>query len=130
LLYYIRMSTIVALSELGLCNQAPEVYEQLDRLIHQLDDCDKGRLAFYITTLILKEESKLHPVAIIQLMEYFQKTEIQCASMKKMLGDTIIEGIECKKCGKKLPKMTILHHINNVNSKCPHDEVEVEITKN
>lgn len=123
------MSTIVALSDLGLCNQSTEFYEQLDSMVQKLDECDKGRLAYYISTQVLKTETPLHPVAIIQLMEYFQKTEIQCASMKKMLGDTIIEGIECKKCGKKLPKMTILHHINNVNSKCPHDEVEIEITR-
>lgn len=123
------MSTTIALSDLGLQNKPTEFYQDLDRMIQQLDDCDKGRFAFYTTTLILREECKLHPVAIIQLMEYFQKTEIQCASMKKMLGDTIIDGIECKKCGKRLPKMTILHHIENVNSKCPHDEVEVVIEK-
>lgn len=122
-------SQTISLKDLGMKNQTDEKYAEIDGLIGGLDEMDKCRLMWYISCQLIKEETKLHPVAIIQLMETLQNTEIMCAKLKKMLGDTIIDNVECKKCGKCLPKMTILHHLQNVNRDCPHDRVEVEITK-
>jgi hypothetical protein len=122
------MSTEISFADLGMKTQSQEFYTALnDEYLEKLDDLDKARMAFYLSTQIVKGESKMHPVAIMALMELCQKCEVQCASIKKMLGDTIIESVECKKCNKRLPRMTILQHLNGVNAKCPHDDCEVEI---
>jgi hypothetical protein len=119
----------VSLKELGMKDQTEETYKLITDTVESLDELDKARLLYYITTQIIKDEMKMHPVAIISLMETIQNTEIQCAKLKKMLGDTVISGIECKKCKTVLPNMTILHHINGLNSQCPHTEIDVEIKK-
>ena len=119
----------ISLEEMGMKDQTTETYQAITDIVAGLDELDKARLLYYITNQIIKDEMKIHPVAIISLMEILQNTEIQCAKLKKMLGDTVISGIECKKCKTVLPSMTILHHINGLNSKCPHTEIDVEIEK-
>ena len=120
--------TTISLKDLGMKSQTDETYETITQIVDGLDELDKARLQYYITTQIVKAEMKMHPVAIITLMETIQNTEVLCAKLKKMLGDTIISGVECKKCKTILPNMTILHHISGLNSTCPHTEVEVEIS--
>ena len=122
-------SQTIALKDLGMSNQSDERYEEIDAMINGLDEMDKCRLMWYISTQIIKDEIKMHPVALIKMMETMQNTEIMCAKLKKMLGDVIVDGVVCKKCGKSLPKMTIMHHLSCINSECPHDAVEMEITK-
>jgi hypothetical protein len=121
--------TTVSLKDLGMTSQTDETYKTISDIVHSMDELDKARLQYYITTQIIKSEMKMHPLAIISLMETLQNTEILCAKLKKSLGDTVINGITCKKCGVVMPAMTILHHISGLNSKCPHDEIEVEIIK-
>ena len=121
--------TTVSLKDLGMISQTDETYKTISDIVDGMNELDKARLQYYITTQIVKSEMKMHPVAIISLMETLQNTEILCAKLKKMLGDTVINGITCKKCNVILPAMTILHHIGGINSKCPHDEIEVEIIK-
>ncbi len=120
------MSQTINFRELGCKEQPTEFYEDLEKKFDCLDELDKSRVLLFLSTKILATEMKMHPLVIMKLMENLQNMEINCAKMKKLLGDTKISSITCKKCGKVIPEMTMLMICQGVNQECPHD-IEIEI---
>ena len=123
------MSQTINFRELGCVEQPQEFYEDLENKFAMMDELDKSRVLLFLTTKILKEQMSLHPLVIMKVMENLQNVEIATAKMKKLLSDVKVSSLTCKTCGKCVPEMTMLMFCQGVNAKCPHDEIEIEITE-
>lgn len=123
------MSQTIDFRELGCKEQPQEFYQDLESKFAMMDELDKSRVLLYLTTKILSEEMRLHPLVIMKVMENLQNVEIATAKMKHLLGDVKVSSLTCKKCGKCVPQMTMKMFCQGVNAECPHDQIEVEINE-
>lgn len=119
--------TVINLAEYGCINRGEEFYLDLDHKFNSMDELDKSRTLLHFSTLIIKEDSKLHPVVIMKLLENIQNCEINCAKIKTVLANVKVNGMSCKLCGFKMPTMTMKMWCEGINKKCPHDEIEINI---
>jgi hypothetical protein len=117
----------INLAELGCVDKGEEFYTDLEHKFKSMDELDKSRAMLHFSSMVLSENMKLHPVIIMKLMENIQNCEINCAKIKKILGEVKVDGITCKHCNHKMPTMTMRMYCEGVNAKCPHNDVEIEI---
>lgn len=113
-------------SDFGLLPKPDEFYASIDALINEMDDMDLVRCMKYMASLICKTPRSYPPLVIITLMQELQNCELACAKLKEILGGIVLTGVVCKKCGKELPHMTILQHLEGVNKECPHTLVDID----
>lgn len=112
--------------DFGLSSKPDEFYASVNKLIDEMDDMDLVRCMKYMASNVCKTPRKYPPIVIMTLMQELQRCEMMCAKLKEILGGVVLTGVECKKCGRTLPHMTIMQHLEGVNKDCPHDLVEVD----
>lgn len=123
------MSDSINILELGCKQQTQEFYEDLEQKFVSLDELDKTRTILHFMSKILSDDMRIHPLVIYKMLENLQNIEIVSAKMKKLLSDVKVSPMTCKHCGKTVPTMTMRMFCEGVNAKCPHDEIDVEITE-
>lgn len=105
--------------------QLIEIQDQfayLEKHVMELDELDKCRYLRYVASKILSTNCRIQIEDLISMGDLCQKTEIVCATLKKIIIDTKVELI-CKKCEKKI-SMKLEHHLKGLNGECPHDQFE------
>ena len=100
-------------------------FKHLEKYVEDLDEIDKCRYLKYISSKILEKPLNVKAVDLLVMGDLVQTTEIVCAKLKTMIGDTKIKGIICKKCNKEVPEMRLKEHLSGVNKDCPHDTIEI-----
>ena len=100
-------------------------FKHLEKYVEDLDEIDKCRYLKYISTKILEKPLNVKAVDLLVMGDLVQTTEIVCAKLKTMIGDTKIKGIICKKFNKEVPEMRLKEHLSGVNKDCPHDTIEI-----
>ena len=117
----------VDLTKYGLTPQTSEFYETLTNQINQMDTLDKSTLINYILTNLFvgSENKQFHPVAIFNLVKILQEIANKAHTYKMRLAKIKIEGSRCNLCNNTIPPMLVEHILNGVNSRCPHNEIEV-----
>ena len=123
------MENTINLGELGCVNQGEDFYTDLDNKFKMIDELDKSRTLLHLSTLIISQEMKIHPLVIMKIIENIQNCEINCAKIKQTLADVKVDNIICKLCNYKLPTMTMRMFCEGINAKCPHNEIEIEINE-
>lgn len=99
-------------------------FKHLETYITSLDELDKVRYLQYVSQNILKDTTTMNVNDIIQVGDIIQKVEITCATIKKIILDTQINGVCCEKCNKTMPPMMLKHMLVGMNKECPHTQFE------
>jgi phage FluMu protein Com len=100
-------------------------FNHMEKFVNELDELDRCRYLRYIASKILAQPCDIHTPDLIAMGDLCQQTEIVCATLKKIIVETEIDNIVCKKCEKRLPKMRLQEHLMGVNKDCPHDSCEI-----
>jgi len=102
-----------------------EKFKHMETYIFELDELDRCRYLRYVASSILAKPCDVKTPDLIAMGDLCQQTEIVCATLKKIIVETEIDNIVCKKCEKRLPKMRLKEHLMGVNKDCPHDTIEI-----
>ena len=97
-------------------------FVKLTETIMGLDELDKCRYLRFVASKILAAECQIQTPDLISMGDLIQQTEIVCAKLKKIIVTTQVE-VTCKKCEKCI-KQKLEHHLQGLNSECPHTQFE------
>ena len=117
----------INLEQLGLVKQPVEFYTNLGNTFNQMNLFDRLCMIDLILEHLFNKNIDMSPVLMALMMEKFQSIEIKSATWKKMLGEQVVTGLVCKKCGVEYPKMNMLQLATGINNKCETNHNDIEI---